>query len=90
MRRLPAIATVAILATGSAIATLGTAHAATGNAVLKGSIPAWANSKNLVGTANPSGDVGFRVYLGWSMILRGAECWRRRCPIRRARATATT
>src|SRR5215469_77708 len=66
MRRLPAIAAVAILASGSAIATLGTAHAATGNAVLKGSIPAWANSKNLVGTADPGGDVGFRVYLGWS------------------------
>ena len=61
-----AIAAVAILASGSAIASLGTAHAATGNAVLKGSIPAWANSKNLVGTADPGGDVGFRVYLGWS------------------------
>ena len=66
MRRLPAIAAVAILASGSAIASLGTAHAATGNAVLKGSIPAWANSKNLVGVADPGGDVGFRVYLGWS------------------------
>lgn len=61
-----AIAAVAILASGSAIASLGTAHAATGNAVLEGSIPAWANSKNLVGTADPGGDVGFRVYLGWS------------------------
>jgi hypothetical protein len=59
MRRLPAIAAVAILASGSAIASLGTAHAATGNAVLKGSIPAWANSKNLVGAADPGGDVGF-------------------------------
>jgi subtilase family serine protease len=60
------MAAVAILASGSAIASLGTAHAATGNAVLKGSIPAWANSKNLVGAADPAGDVGFRVYLGWS------------------------
>src|SRR5215469_6088336 len=66
MRRLPAIAAVVILASGSVIASLGTAHAATGNAVLKGSIPAWANSKNLVGTADPGGDVGFRVYLGWN------------------------
>jgi len=66
MRRLPAIAAVAILASGSVIASLGTAHAATGNAVLKGSIPAWANSKNLVGAADPAGDVGFRLYLGWS------------------------
>ena len=66
MRRLPAIAAAAILGTGSVIAaSLGTAHAATGNAVLKGSIPAWANSKNLVSAADPTGDVGFRVYLGW-------------------------
>jgi hypothetical protein len=61
-----AIAAVAILASGNAITSLGTAHAATGNAVLKGSIPAWANSKNIAGTADPGGDVGFRVYLGWS------------------------
>jgi subtilase family serine protease len=38
----------------------------TSNSVLQGSIPAWANSKNLVGTADPAGDVGFRVYLGWN------------------------
>ncbi|TVZ03648.1 serine protease [Trebonia kvetii] len=44
----------------------GTANAASGKAVLAGSIPAWANSKNLVGTADPAGDVGFRVYLGWN------------------------
>ena len=32
---------------------------------IPGSAPAWANSKNLVGPADPNGSVGFRVYLGW-------------------------
>jgi subtilase family serine protease len=32
---------------------------------LKGSAPAWANSQNLAGQADPDGAVGFRVYLGW-------------------------
>ena len=66
MRRLPAIAAAAVLGSGCVIASLGTAHAASGNAVLKGSIPPWANSKNLAGAADPAGDVGFRVYLGWN------------------------
>jgi subtilase family serine protease len=66
MRRLPAIAAAAVLGSGCVIASLGTAHAASGNTVLKGSIPAWANSKNLAGAADPAGNVGFRVYLGWN------------------------
>jgi subtilase family serine protease len=32
---------------------------------LHGSAPAWANSRNLVGAADPNAYVGFRVYLGW-------------------------
>src|SRR6266498_2866852 len=32
---------------------------------LHGSAPAWANSRNYVGAANPNTYVGFRVYLGW-------------------------
>ncbi len=36
------------------------------NAVLHGSAPAWANSKNYAGPADPNADVGFRVYLGWT------------------------
>jgi subtilase family serine protease len=32
---------------------------------LRGSAPAWANSRNLAGAADPAGVVGFRVYLGW-------------------------
>jgi len=68
MRRLPVLAAVTIIGTASiAAVSFGTsAHAAAGNAVLKGSIPTWANSKNLVSAADPAGDVGFRVYLGWS------------------------
>ena len=56
MRRLSALAAVTVIGTASiAAASFGTAaHAATGNAVLNGSIPAWANSKNLVSTADPA------------------------------------
>jgi subtilase family serine protease len=32
---------------------------------LKGSVPPWANSANSTGAADPNGNVGFRVYLGW-------------------------
>jgi subtilase family serine protease len=32
---------------------------------LHGSAPAWANSKNYAGAADPNDAVGFRVYLGW-------------------------
>jgi subtilase family serine protease len=66
MRRLPALAAVTVLGLACAITAFGTANAASGKAVLAGSIPAWANSKNLVGSADPSTDVGFRVYLGWN------------------------
>jgi subtilase family serine protease len=34
--------------------------------VLKGSAPAWANSRNLAAAADPADSVGFRVYLGWN------------------------
>ena len=33
---------------------------------LPGSVPPWANAKNHVAAANPSDDIGFRVYLGWN------------------------
>ena len=35
------------------------------NTVLHGSAPAWANSRNYTGAADPNADIGFRVYLGW-------------------------
>src|SRR5437773_11461683 len=34
-------------------------------ATLPGSIPAWANSNNYRGAADPSASVAFRVYLPW-------------------------
>jgi subtilase family serine protease len=34
--------------------------------VLNGSAPPWATSQNFVATADPTTDVGFRVYLGWT------------------------
>jgi subtilase family serine protease len=33
---------------------------------LPGSVPAWANAKKYVAAANPSDDIGFRVYLAWN------------------------
>jgi subtilase family serine protease len=42
------------------------AHAQPGNAILHGSAPAWANSKNYKGPADPNAVIGFRVYLGWN------------------------
>ena len=44
--------------------------ASSDRATLHGSAPSWANSHNLVGNADPSSAVGFRVYLGWKS---GAE-----------------
>ncbi len=41
-------------------------HASSGNSILKGSAPSWANSKNYKGAADPTADIGFRVYLGWN------------------------
>jgi subtilase family serine protease len=73
MRRLPVLAAVTVLGSACAITAFGTANAATGKAVLAGSIPAWANSKNLIGSADPSTDVGFRVYLGWNNAAAAAS-----------------
>ncbi len=56
-----AAAVLMIVMPGSLVA----AQASTGRTVLAGSKPSWANSKDLVGPASPSADVGFRVYLGW-------------------------
>ncbi len=44
----------------------GSAAFAAGNSTLHGSAPSWANSANFAGPADQSGDVGFRVYLGWN------------------------
>ena len=42
------------------------APASTDRTTLAGSIPSWANSKNLQSAADPTTSVGFRVYLGWT------------------------
>jgi subtilase family serine protease len=41
-------------------------QAQSGNAIVHGSTPAWANSKNYAGPVDPSAGIGFRVYLGWN------------------------
>jgi len=41
-------------------------QAQSGNAILHGSAPAWANSKNYKGPVDPNAEIGFRVYLGWN------------------------
>ena len=44
---------------------VSSATGASGRTSLTGSVPAWANSGQFVKAADPAGDVGFRVYLGW-------------------------
>jgi subtilase family serine protease len=66
MRRLPVIAAAAVLGAALSSASVTAAGAATGRTVLNGSAPAWANSQNYAGPADPQGDLGFRVYLGWN------------------------
>jgi subtilase family serine protease len=55
-----ALAAIALLVVGAAAA-----DASGGRSTLVGSAPSWANKGNFVGAADPSGPVGFRVYLGW-------------------------
>lgn len=57
-----AILMVIALLPGSAMAAQPSSSP---RATLSGSVPAWANSKNFTGTADPNGAIGFRVYLGW-------------------------
>lgn len=45
---------------------LSTHAASSGRTTLQGSAPGWANSKNYVGKADPSADIGFRLYLSWN------------------------
>jgi subtilase family serine protease len=50
------------------VGVVGAAQAAHQSArvVLAGSTPSWASSQNLIGAADRSGWVGFRLYLGWN------------------------
>lgn len=53
-----------VFATAIALSCTATAGPPAGT-VLHGSAPSWANANNYAGAADPSGNVGFRVYLGW-------------------------
>jgi subtilase family serine protease len=70
------MAAAVLLGSALSSASVTAAAAATGRTVLHGSAPAWANSQDYAGPADPGGDVGFRVYLGWndpSAVLALAE-----------------
>jgi len=58
------IAVVSVMAVGVTSIT-ATYAAQPDRATLPGSAPAWANRKNFVSPADPTGPVNFRVYLGW-------------------------
>lgn len=55
---LPVILAISVMLPGSALAV-------SQHTILHGSAPAWANSNNVKGAADPNGNVNFRVYLGW-------------------------
>jgi subtilase family serine protease len=60
-----ALATVTVAGVGLAALAPSSALAASSRRTLAGSTPAWATAKALKGAASTSGNVGFRVYLGW-------------------------
>lgn len=57
---------VLVAATVLSVMVAMPAFASSGRAKLAGSAPTWANAKNYRSAADPSSDVGFRVYLGWN------------------------
>ena len=64
---LPRVASAIIVLVIAASSGIVFVHAApSSRATLNGSSPAWANTKNYQGPADPTGYVGFRVYLGWN------------------------
>jgi subtilase family serine protease len=66
MRKLALWAVVVLLGCALSVTSFAAAGATSGRATLHGSVPAWANTKHYVRPASGSGDVGFRVYLGWT------------------------
>jgi len=57
---------VSILAVAGLIVGLAASQASSSDrSTLHGSAPPWANSHNQAGNADPTSQVGFRVYLGW-------------------------
>src|SRR5712691_4937830 len=64
---LPRIASALIVLVLAASSGIVFVHAApSSRSTLNSSAPAWANSKNYQGPADPTSYVGFRVYLGWN------------------------
>src|SRR5918911_998047 len=62
--RLLSLVVVGLLMLSGAPLAVEAAPAA--RATLNGSAPKWANAANFTGAADPTGSVGFRVYLGWT------------------------
>ena len=58
--------TISILTSLMTIAMVSGSALAEQPLTLHGSAPAWANSSNFAGAADPNESVGFRVYLGWN------------------------
>jgi len=54
------------LVLSSAVIAIVALAAPSPRSTLKGSKPSWANSKNYVGGAKASDQLGFRMYLGWN------------------------
>ena len=73
-KRLMSLAAAGLLAMSAVPAAVDAAPPA--RATLNGSTPSWANASNLVGAADPTASVGFRVYLGWADPA-GAEAFAR-------------
>ena len=58
-----------LLGIGAAIGLFGSilpVAAASSRATLAGNVPSWAKSANFKAAADPTEDIGFRVYLGWN------------------------
>ena len=66
MRRLATFAATVLVGAAISGGSLAAASAASGRTTLPRSVPAWANSRDYAGPADPNSDVGFRVYLGWN------------------------
>ena len=58
-------ATLTLLIAG-VCTTSATQAAPASTTVLTGSTPSWAKNQNPIGSTDPTTDVGFRVYLGWT------------------------
>jgi subtilase family serine protease len=65
------VCAASVVAAGAWLTATGSAGAA-GKMTLKGTHPAWAQSKHFVAAADTAGAVNFRVYLGWKDAA-GAE-----------------